>query len=218
MKTTLTDLTARRFGRLTAISRSCNINGRVAWLCRCDCGVETTVIGNKLQQGRTVSCGCRRRDILNNMSNVGKSNATHKGTGTPEFRTWTGMKTRCFNVRSQDYEQYGGRGITVCDRWLSFETFLADLGPRPTPQHSIDRINNDGNYEPGNCRWATKKEQSRNQSTSRILSLNGRSQSVAAWAEEVGMKADTLRHRLDRGQTLTEALSKPVAIGGQMNQ
>jgi hypothetical protein len=113
--------------------------------------------------------------------------------------------TRCRNPHSQDYERYGGRGIVICERWNKFENFLADMGPRPSG-HSIDRVNNDGNYEPGNCRWATNTQQIRNQSTNRIVTLHGRSQSVAAWAEECDIKADTVRHRLDRGLSAEQAL------------
>lgn len=214
MRTTLKDLTGERYGRLLVLQRSVNIGRRVAWLCRCDCGEAKITTGNQLQRGHVVSCGCRRREVLSNLREVGRANATHGhtrgGKPTPEFRTWTSMLNRCGNPNNTDYQRYGGRGITVCERWQSFENFLADMGPRPSPRHSIDRINNDGNYEPGNCRWATQAEQTRNQRTSRIVAMDGRSQSVAAWAEEYGLKADTVRHRLDRGHSLREAL-KAVA-------
>lgn len=125
------------------------------------------------------------------------------------------MLTRCFNERCSDYFRYGGRGITVCDRWAnSFEAFFVDMGCRPSAAHSLDRINNQGNYEPDNCRWATKKEQSRNQSTNNIIEFNGIRKSVAEWAEEFGLKADTIRKRLAHGMSVSRALTHPATPSG----
>ena len=204
--TTLKDLQGHTFGRLVVLQRAPNVKDRTAWLCRCTCEENAIVIGNKLQQGRTVSCGCKKQEIMSNMAAVGRTNRAHGRTNTTEFRTWTSMLTRCFNPRSEDYPRYGGRGITVCDRWREFKQFLADMGIKPSPRHSIDRINNDGNYEPGNCRWATQTEQSRNRSTTRLLTFHDKTQSVEAWAVEYGIKADTLRHRLARGLSMRKAL------------
>jgi hypothetical protein len=134
--------------------------GRKAkWLCICACGTERTIRRDALIQGTTKSCGCLVREHLKR----GQERTTHgdcRQRPTPEYRAWRGMKTRCMNPKKQHYERYGGRGITVCERWISnYEFFLADMGRKPSPKHSLDRINNNGNYEPSNCRWATKKEQ-----------------------------------------------------------
>ena len=147
-----------RFGRLVVVYRDGRSGNDAAWQCRCDCGKTRRVRADHLSSGATTSCGCYRRANL--LSMVTK----HARAGTPEYRAWKGMKTRCTNDREKGWKNYGGRGIRVCDRWLnSFEAFLADVGPRPSPQHSIDRFpDNDGNYEPGNVRWATRKQQSEN--------------------------------------------------------
>jgi hypothetical protein len=154
------DLTGRRFGRLVAlgpveIRRYTGVT-HVVWACRCDCGSEASVPAGRLRSGQQ-SCGCRRRE-------VSTAKATrHGGKWTPEYRSWCHAKERCFNPNVKRFKDWGGRGITMCERWSSsFEAFLEDVGPRPSPAHSIDRIDNDGHYEPGNCRWATHSEQQRN--------------------------------------------------------
>ena len=143
------DLAGERFGHLLVIERSF-AKKRVSWLCRCDCG-KTSVIGAcPLRDGRTKSCGCCQGNFI------------HGRSYSPEFRSWWAMRQRCENSNLPRYYDWGGRGITVCDRWQKFENFFADMGEKPTPRHSIDRINNHGNYEPSNCRWATPKQQQRN--------------------------------------------------------
>lgn len=156
------DLTGKRFGRLTVISvshsRKCpNFKGTVLyWKCMCDCGNEAIVPGASLRTGDAKSCGCYQKDRCIETS------TTHGLRHTTEFNIWNAMKQRCQNPNNHAYERYGGRGISVCRSWAeSFEQFYADMGPRPVGL-SIDRINNDGNYEPSNCRWATAKEQARN--------------------------------------------------------
>ena len=135
-----------------------------------------------------------------------------RGKPTPEFRVWTAIKTRCYNPNFKDFYRYGGRGIIVCERWLhSFQNFLADMGPRPSAKHSIDRFpDNDGNYEPGNCRWATGKEQSRNRRSNRILAHNGESLTIVEWSERTGVPHDTLIARIEAGWDIETAMSKPV--------
>lgn len=133
-----------------------------------------------------------------------------KGREAPEYRTWSRMLTRCTNPNDAAYHRYGGRGIVVCSRWAtSYEAFLSDMGRRPTPFHSIDRINNDGNYEPGNCRWATKRQQLTNYTRNRYLTLGRRTMTLDAWAEETGVNATTITARLGRGWSEKDALTTP---------
>lgn len=152
-------LVGKRFGRWTVIAAA-DVDGRQQsqWECRCDCGTVRVVPGDNLKAGRSTSCGCFRREV------VGERFTTHGGTETSEYASWKAMKQRCLDPNRINFKNYGGRGITVCERWRdSFENFLADMGPKPTPEHSIDRWpDNDGNYEPTNCRWATDSEQQRN--------------------------------------------------------
>lgn len=150
------DITGHRFGRLVAISY---VNPK-RWLCRCDCGTETIIPGDNLRRAITKSCGCLRTEVTRSRSY--KHGHNIRGHRSSSYRSWANMIERCTNPHDTDWKNYGGRGIAVCDRWRhSFEAFLEDMGEKP-PGHSIDRINNDGNYEPGNCRWATASEQQHN--------------------------------------------------------
>lgn len=144
------------YGSLTVIDIVPSDKGRSRWLCQCACGNRRLADGDSLRRGRTTSCGCGRQ--------------IHRMHRTPEYRAWCGMRTRCASWYAE-WKNYGGRGISICKRWSSFENFYADMGPRPTPAHSVDRIDNDGNYEPNNCRWATKKEQARNRRTNRLTTF-----------------------------------------------
>jgi len=136
-----------------------------------------------------------------------KKPENHGMSHSPEYKTWSHMIDRCHNPKCKLYPRYGGRGISVCDRWHnSFLTFLADIGHRPTPKHSIDRIDNDGNYEPGNCRWATYKEQNQNMRGNHIILFHGRSQCLQAWADEAGLKRGCLRNRLNSGIPMEQAM------------
>jgi hypothetical protein len=152
------DITGQRFGNLTAEKFSCRRNGYTYWLCRCDCGNTKETKQMCLNSGSTRSCGC-----LWHGSGENNANYKHGKMHTAEYNTWLRMKQRCYNENTHYYKNYGGRGITVCDRWLeSYENFLADMGMRPSKTHSLDRINNDEGYSPENCRWGTKTEQSFN--------------------------------------------------------
>lgn len=133
---------------------------------------------------------------------------------TPTYVSWKSMISRCFHLGNGAYKDYGAKGITVCHRWRSFLTFLADMGEKPTPRHTLDRIANNGNYEPGNCRWATLNEQARNKSNNAMLTYGGVTKPIADWADEVGLKAKTIKARLTRfGWSIEKALyTKPLSI------
>lgn len=158
------DLTGKKFGRLTVSERAinkANTKWKTYWHCTCDCGATIIVIGAHLKNGNTSSCGCLQRELVATRS--AKHLASKRGSKTPEYESWSAMRTRCVNSKRRDWKDYGGRGIKVCDRWMnSFENFLADMGLRPA-ETSLDRINVDGDYEPSNCRWATATEQRGNQ-------------------------------------------------------
>lgn len=195
------DLTGKTFGLLTVISLS-EIreagkakDKRVLWFCQCECGRTKIVNGQQLRTGDTKSCGCQWR--------TGKHSITHGhtiGKRTKEYSTWARMIARCENPSSERVaRRYRDRGIKVCNRWrCSFEAFFDDMGPRPSDRHSIDRIDNDGNYEPSNCRWATRSEQGRNTTRNRLITCRGQTKTLAEWAEISGVSCDVIRQRIDR--------------------
>jgi len=145
------DHSGKKFGKLTAVSY--DSSGR-KWLCQCDCGNQSMVASGDLMRGSSKSCGCSAGYHIHGNCPRGKH--------TPEYYSWYSMTARCRYPAHKSFANYGGRGIKVCERWQTFENFLADMGQKPGPYYSIDRINNDGNYEPGNCRWASHKEQAAN--------------------------------------------------------
>lgn len=134
---------------------------------------------------------------------------THGYTQTPTYRSWSMMLNRCRNPKYMYFSNYGGRGIQVCERWLIFENFLADMGERPSLKHSIERENNNGNYEPGNCCWADRIQQGNNRRNNRVLTFRNKTQTLTLWSRELGIKYDTLLDRLSRGLS-TDQVLKPV--------
>lgn len=158
------DLTGERFGRLVVIGRAEKVGNHRLWRCLCDCGQISSHVGSNLKKGSTNSCGCFRREFASQQAvkRFTKHGNAVRGKQSPEHRAWVDMRHRCENENLEAYRDYGGRGISVCARWKTFDLFLADMGKRPSAKHSIDRIDVNGNYEPGNCRWATKSVQSHN--------------------------------------------------------
>ncbi len=197
------DLTGKTFGRLTVISEAEKRNRYVRWLCRCRCGKETTVDAQRLTGGHTKSCGCFK------MQRIMETKTIHGMFRSSEHAIWRGIKDRCLNPNSTFYEDYGGRGIIICDEWREdFMAFFTHVGQRPSPSHSIDRFPNvNGNYEPGNVRWATKTEQSRNRRNNRLLFLNGVGRLAIEWEPIVKISASTIKDRLSRGWSQEKALT-----------
>ncbi len=199
------DLSGQIFGRLTATSTS-EIRGRnrVYWLCLCACTKEKWVISDALKSGATRSCGC----LNDEARRVTIHGATQHGQ-TREYKAWHHMKQRCLNPKTKRFSRYGGRGIAICDRWLnSFENFLSDMGKCPSGM-SIERENNDGNYEPGNCRWATTSEQNRNTSRKRLVTFNGLTLNLADWQKRTGIPHATLHYRL-KNWSVERAFTEPL--------
>jgi len=199
------DLTGMVFGQLTVIeTRGIGSNPKVRnykWLCKCTCGGETVSFSTNLLRGIATSCGCHKRSIL------GKNTTTHGLSGTRIFKIWTGMRKRCLNPKCKAYPLYGGRGITISDEWKnSFETFFNDMGLKPSKLHSIDRYpNKKGNYEPGNCRWATTVQQNRNRKDNVLYTYLNQTKTIPEWAEELGIKSCTLKNHIVRGKSFKEA-------------
>ena len=168
---TFQDISNQKFNKLTAISYS----GKGYWLFKCDCGNKKVMQSGCVKRLKTKSCGCHK---VNRMSNL---NRTHGYKNTKIYAAWDGIKARCLNKKDPSYHRYGGRGISVCKRWLRFTNFLEDMGEPPTKEHSIDRINVNGNYEPSNCKWSTPREQANNRSNNIIFIINNQSQTLSDW-------------------------------------
>ena len=185
-----------KFGLLTVESRAANDRfGRTQWNCRCDCGNEHVAALFRMTSGHTKSCGCIRGAV-----------AKHRMKGTPTYNTWCAMKQRCNYPKGEQFPFYGARGIRVCDRWnASFTAFLADMGPRPAGM-TIERDDNDGHYEPGNCRWAPESEQARNRRSTIKVEREGVTKCVKDWCDELGLHVDRVYARIRRGQVPSEAL------------
>ena len=209
------DLVGRNFGRLRVLAFSHRVRMRVYWTCRCECGTERSFAADRIRVGKTVSCGCFARETARRILQVRRlKEAGRKPSYPRERRIRQGIIGRCHNPRSDHFPKYGGRGITVCDRWRqSFDNFLADLGPAPSPEHSLDRVDNDRGYEPGNCRWATRGEQARNKRNNRFFTHDGRTMCMEDWSKELGLSPGTLARRLKWGWSVERALTTPGRPG-----
>jgi hypothetical protein len=191
------------FGRLTVVAPFRIPGGATLWDCRCECGNTTRVAGSNLDSGSTKSCGCLRKTRQGGRA----TKRIRKGETRLSYES---MLNRCFNPRENNYPNYGGRGITVCQRWLdSYDAFVVDMGERPLGT-TIDRIDVNGNYEPGNCRWSTPRAQAENRRNARILTAFGKTQSLKRFAEEYNVAPGTLATRLYRGMGVEEALTMPA--------
>lgn len=197
------DVIGQTFGKLTAMREAEHPEGAARRIdCQCICGRMTTVWLTSLVSGNTKSCGCLRGDV--NRANT----RTHGKSETLEYSSWNHMRQRCLDPLHRAYKYYGGRGIVICDEWKdSFETFLNDMGPKPSQKHSIERIDNDGNYTPANCRWALIAEQKRNTRQNHWLTYQGVTLCLTDWAARINMSPITLTNRLRRGWSIDRALS-----------
>lgn len=204
------DITGKRFGRLTILKKAEKKNGKkLFWLCKCDCGLTKEIDGDPIRRGAVVSCGCYSRERTSiRMSQI---STTHGMSNTNIWWRWAGMRERCTNKKTNNYKNYGGRGIKVCDRWLTFENFYEDMKAGYSAGLSLERIDNNGNYEPGNCRWATRKEQMRNYRRNRLITHKGETKTLQEWSESTGLKSSTIRMRLSTYKwSPNDALTKGV--------
>lgn len=204
------DLSGRRFSRLVALAPVHRVSygpskNVVYYRCVCDCGAKTDVSAWNLTTQKVQSCGCLAREV---MQQVG---VDHGASGTPEHEVWMSITKRTTNPNDRFFDRYGGRGIRMCDAWAqSFDRFLADMGPRPSPRHSIERLDNDGDYEPGNCVWAVAKTQARNRSSTVWLEIDGERRSMAEWAEIHGISYAMVQQRIKKyGFDPKRALTTP---------
>lgn len=201
--TNFINLTNQRFGLLTVLGYTGRPKRQTTWLCLCDCGKQVTnVLSSNLRRGCTQSCGCYNFDRI----------TVHGGSYTSTYQVWKAMKRRCLSPKSASFKDYGGRGITICERWRQFKNFLADMGERPSPKYSIDRIDVNGNYEPDNCRWATRQEQARNTRKNRIVEYQSRKMPLVEACELAGEDHLLVRGRLHLGWPLEAALTTPKGV------
>ena len=201
------------FGRLTVISRLPSVGGATMWRCRCECGEMRSVVGKNMRNGVTRSCGCLKSEISRQRAVA--RNTTHGWAPhhdrTGEYRAWVGARNRCLDPNNASWKHYGGRGITICDRWRhSFEHFISDMGKRPSNRHSLDRIDNDGPYAPENCRWATLAQQANNRSNNNRLEVDGHVMTLSEAATKYGVAASTIAARRHLGWPMAMALLLPV--------
>lgn len=199
------NLKGKRFGRLVVLDRAENSKtGNTRWICKCDCGNDTIVSANHLRRGGVKSCGCYKKDLMSN-----RKNAHHK-TNTKIYKVYAGIKSRCYNENNQDYSCYGGRGIKICNEWLSdfmnFYNWAMSNGYRENL--TIERIDVNGNYEPKNCRWATRIEQSNNTRRNRFVIYNNEKHTIAEWSRILGIDYRKLENRIRKGLPLNRCFYK----------
>lgn len=200
-----------KFGRLTILENGIKVPGSTFRKCRaiCECGNETTAFEISVRHGHTRSCGCLQREYSRTGDGPLRHGHAKVGRHSGTYRAWSNMLTRCHNPKNKRWSRYGGRGISVCSAWHKFEAFLADMGPRPGPEYSIDRIDNDGHYEPGNCRWAIRRVQSENTSQVILVTVDGEQMGFTAACTAIGISAGAILNWMKRyGITRQEALDR----------
>lgn len=199
------DLAGHKYGQWTVLQYAgiAPNSRKAAWLCECTCGTRRNITSSNLKSALSCGCGRREKTILRN--------TTHGRARSPEHTTWCAMKSRCYNQNEPGYVDYGGRGISVCDRWKdSFASFLSDMGLKPFPEASIGRIDNDGNYEPNNCRWETHGQQARNTRRTRRIAIGNDSKCFSDWAKEAGVTPSTFSNRVDANWSADDLLLPPT--------
>lgn len=207
--------TGLKINFLTSIQKVHNPTGLATlWLWKCDCGKEKVIAASHVLSRSTKSCGCYLR------SRLSEKNYIHGMSYTKEHMAWTAALTRCYNTKNKAYPNWGGRGITVCDRWRfgegglnGFQCFFQDMGPAPSKSHSLHRKDNDGNYEPGNCIWGTKKIQSQGRRNSVMIEFRGEVRCLTDWCERLGLKMHAIHKRIKAGWPTDLALTTPVLYG-----
>ncbi len=217
----LIDPIGEKYGRLLVLSEADrNARNKRQFLCLCDCGKEVVRLLNAMRTGHTLSCGCLHLETIANGRKLRPLGRTKHGLNkTPEHQAWVSMRQRCTNQNRREWTHYGGRGITVCKEWSeSFDAFLAAVGPRPSPKHSLDRIDVNGNYEPGNVRWATQQTQIENTRTVRNVTINGKTQTISAWERENGLSRGQVRAREASGWSIQEAILTPSIKGQKVHR
>lgn len=204
------DLTGQQFGRLTVIRKDGKLGQQTAWLCRCECGNAVRLRTNALRSGNTRSCGCYAKEYQSMPKKYRNGIFIDK-----LYKAWHAMIDRCTNSNNKSFSRYGGRGISVCNEWNDYNAFAEwAIQNGYSEKLSLDRINNDGNYEPNNCRWTTMKVQRNNTSSNRYETINGITKTISEWADEYGVRYSTVLQRLNAGMNITEALTKEMKYRG----
>jgi len=196
------NLVGKKFGRLIVLKFDRRVKNHSYWLCKCECGNTKSIRHDHLVSNKIRSCGCLQKEIIKNL------NLSHGMTKSSTHQVWCAMKTRCYNKNNHGYKYYGARGIKICKRWNKFKNFYKDIGEKPKGM-SIDRIDNNGNYKPSNCRWATQKEQCRNTRRNHNITFKNKTQCITAWAEEIGINRRTLQHRFNFNWSIKKAFETP---------
>lgn len=203
------DLSGMRFGKLLVVGRyggPCSAF-KMRWECICECGEVRFIRTVSITSGNSKSCGCVRKSSWKRVI------TKHGLTNHPLYSTWREMKKRCTNPKHKAFSNYGGRGILVCERWMSLNNFVEDMGAKPSPIHELDRENNDGNYEPGNCRWVTKSVQSRNKRTNHRIEFLGKTKCLADWSRDLGIGRGAISYRLSKGDSFSQIVASMQGVG-----